>query len=69
MSANTQLVNPMFKLDSISASAEFQPVEEPESEVPPVEFVAELVEVKLQELRLYSKRPILTYPLPCRRYV
>ena len=53
MSANIQLVNSMFKLSPISASAEFQPFEEPNPEVPPVELVTELVEVKLQELRLY----------------
>lgn len=53
MSANIQLVNSMFKLSPISASAEFQPFEEPKPEVPPVELVTELVKVELQELRLY----------------
>lgn len=43
----------MFKLSPISASAELQPFEEPDPEVPPVELVTELVKVELQELRLY----------------
>ena len=43
----------MFKLRPVSASAEFQPFEEPESEVSSVELVTELVKVELQEFRLY----------------
>ena len=53
MSANVQLVDSMFKLRSIRAGTEFQSFKEPESEVPPIELVTELVKVELQEFRLY----------------
>lgn len=53
MSANIQLVNSMFKLSSISASAEFQSFEESKSEVSAVELVTEFVKVELQEFRIY----------------
>ena len=44
----------MFEIGSISTSTEFQPFEEPESEVTPVELVTELVKVELQEFSLYA---------------
>ena len=53
MSANIQSINTMFEFRPISASAEFQPFEQSESEVPPIELVAELIKVELQEFRLY----------------
>ena len=53
MSTNVQSVDSMFKLRSIIAGTEFQSFKEPESEVPPIELVTELVKVELQEFRLY----------------
>lgn len=53
MSASCQLVNSMFEVRPIGTRTKFKPVEEPESEIPSVEFVAELVEVELEELRFY----------------
>ena len=63
MSANIQLVNSMFKLSSISASTEFQPLKEPKTEIPSVELVAEFVKVELQEFRLYVMVGVKDAPL------
>lgn len=43
----------MFKLRPIRTCAKFEPVKEPEAEMPSVELIAELVEVELQELCFY----------------
>ena len=43
----------MFKLRPIRTCAKFEPVKEPEAEMPSVELIAELVEVELQELGFY----------------
>ena len=48
----------MFKLSSISASTEFQPLKESKTEIPSVELVAEFVKVELQEFRLYVMVPL-----------
>ncbi len=43
----------MFEISPIGTSAKFKPLKKPESEIPSVELVTELVEVELQELSLY----------------
>ena len=43
----------MFEIGLIGTSAKFEPVKEPEAEMPSVELIAELVEVELQELCFY----------------
>ena len=43
----------MFEVRPIGTRTKFKPVKEPESEIPPVELVAGLVEVELEELRFY----------------
>ena len=43
----------MFKVRPIGTRTKFKPVKKPEAEIPPVELVAELVEVELEELRFY----------------
>ena len=53
----------MFKLSSISASTEFQPLKEPKTEIPSVELVAEFVKVELQEFRLYVMVGVKDAPL------
>ena len=53
MSSSCQLVNSMFKVRPIGTGTKFKPVKEPEAETPPVEIVAELVEVELEKLRFY----------------
>ena len=53
----------MFKLSSISASTEFQPLKEPTTEIPSVELVAEFVKVELQEFRLYVMVGVKDAPL------
>ena len=53
MSASCQLVDSMFEVRPIGTRTKFKPVKKPESEIPSVEFVAELVEVQLEELRFY----------------
>ena len=63
MSANIQLVNSMFKLSSISASTEFQPLKEPKTKIPSVELVAEFAKVELQEFHLYVMVGVKDAPL------
>lgn len=43
----------MLKISLIGARAKFKPLKKPESEIPAVELVTELVEVELQEFSLY----------------
>ena len=43
----------MFEISPIETSTKLKPFKEPEPEIPSVELVTELVEVELQELRLY----------------
>ena len=43
----------MFEISPIETSAKLKPLKKPESEIPSVELITELVEVELQELRLY----------------
>ena len=43
----------MFEVRPIGTRTEFKPVKKPAAEIPPVELVAELVEVQLEELRFY----------------
>ena len=53
MSASCQSIDLVFELRPIHTSAKFKPVKKPETEIPPVELVAELVEVQLKELGFY----------------
>lgn len=53
MSASSQLINSMFEVRSICTCTQFEPIEQRESEISPVELVAELVEIKLEELLFY----------------
>ena len=43
----------MFKVRPIRTCAKFEPVKEPEAQIPSVELMTELVEVELQELGFY----------------
>ncbi len=43
----------MFEIGLIGTSTKFKPFKGPESEIPSVELVTELVEVELQEVSLY----------------
>ena len=43
----------MFKVRPIRTCAKFEPVKEPEAQIPSVELITELVEVELQELGFY----------------
>ncbi len=63
MSASCQLVNSMFEVRPIGTRTKFKPVKEPESEIPSVELVAELVEVELEELRFYVMVSVQYAPL------
>lgn len=53
MSTSCQLVNSMFEVRHTSTRTKFKPVKKPESEIPSIELIAELVEVELEELRFY----------------
>ena len=52
----------MFEVRPIGTRTKFKPVKKPESEIPLVEFVAELVEVELEELRFYVLINVLYVP-------
>ena len=43
----------MFEISPIGTSAKFKPFKESESEIPSVELITELVEVKLEKLSFY----------------
>ena len=43
----------MFEVRPIGARTKFKPVKEPETEIPSVELITELVEVQLEEFRFY----------------
>lgn len=43
----------MFKLRPIRTCAKFEPVKEPEAQIPSIELITELVEVELQEFGFY----------------
>lgn len=53
----------MFEVRPIGTRTKFKPVKEPESEIPSVEFVAELVEAELEELRFYVMVSVQYAPL------
>ena len=44
----------MFETRSVSTCAEFKPFKKVEAEISPVELIAELIEIDLQEVRLDS---------------
>ena len=43
----------MFEVRPIGTRTKFKPVKEPETEIPSVELITELVEIQLEELRFY----------------
>ena len=53
----------MFEVRPIGTRTKFKPVKKPESEIPLVEFVAELFEVELEELRFYVMVSVQYAPL------
>ena len=63
MSASCQSIGSMFEVRPIGTRTKFKPVKEPESEIPSVEFVAELVEAELEELRFYVMVSVQYAPL------
>lgn len=63
MSASCQSIDSVLELCPIHASAKLKSVKEPETEIPPVELVAELVEIELKELGFYVMVGIKYAPL------
>ena len=63
MSASCQLVDSMFEVRPIGTRTKFKSVKKPESKIPSVELVAELVEVQLEELHFYVMVSVQYAPL------